>query len=209
MMPVNLSKIPLDDYPDLVSALLDGRARLYFSMVAHAQFSFLKEDGNILYSRDGIYEITYPNQVARELRARFRGTDQGGISLPTVKDSQGNKLHVIHSDEDFAPDDKGRYGITLVRFPWDCFQVELVEKQPMVRYTKATPVNLLVNDFLNENSEGARDIKQFNGWLKNTGRGKYLPDCSRYEWTTETVPEKISKSRLKSVLSELKAAERQ
>ena len=209
MKPVNLSKIPLDDYPGLVSDLLDGRVRLYFSMVAHSRFSFLEEGGEIWPSRDGIYEIIHPKQVARELQTRYRGTDQGGISLPDVKDNQGNKLSVIHTDEDFAPDEERRYGITMVRFPWDCFQVEWIEKQQMIRYSKPIPVNLLVNDFLNENSQGARDIKQFDSWLQETGKGKYLPDCARYEWTTKTGSVKKSKSRVKSVLSELKAAELQ
>jgi hypothetical protein len=126
-----------------------------------------------------------------------------------VRDEQGQELHVIHCDEDFAPDHRGRIGHTMVRFPWDCFKVELHEKQPMVRYTNATPANMLVNEFLNSCPLGPRDIKHFDSWLKKTGRGKYLPDCSRYEWTTKTGTEKISKSRMKSVLSELKAAERQ
>ncbi len=146
MKAVNLSKIALDDYPDLVSALLDGRVRLYFVMVAHARFSFLEQDGHIWNSRDGIYEVIHPKQVARDLQTRYRGTDHGGISLPHIKDDQGNELCVIHSDEDFV-DHEGKQCITLVRFPYDQFQVEWMEPFEKTKEPRS-PAALLVTEYL-------------------------------------------------------------
>jgi hypothetical protein len=205
MKAMNLAKIPLSDYPDLIQAIIDGRAKIYFYMVAHGDYRFMSEDG-IWGSRNERCEIVHATHILGDLQRRYRGSDLDGISLPDVRDEQGQELCVIHRDEDFAPDHRGRIGHTMVRFPWDCFKVELheAEAQQVIRYTKPTPVNVLVNDFLNECTEGVRGISEFGVWLREKRDGCYLDDIGKYEWPTKNGRQRKSKSRVKSILSNFK-----
>ena len=202
MTTMNLSKIPLSDYPDLVSAILDGQVRLHFSMVAHSEYSFLEEDGSIWHSRNGRYEVVHPSQVAKELQARFRGSDLGGISLPELRDDKGNRLYVIHSDEDFAPDDMGRQGITLVRFPYDQFQIEWLEPSKKTIEPRG-PGGHLVKEYLEKNPSGG--ISGLRKWAaEQYGASRIQIDESWHlkwvDWQGEeqSVPEKT----LSNLLSE-------
>lgn len=198
-----------DDVPDLI----DGKVSVFVYVRAHPEKFFQYPNKTPLPSKTSRYRIASSKNFLDRYNDEMIQGYLIWLDPGELEDENGN-LFTIQTPNAMAElfPEEGR-SLVPATLPMDWFYTAPIESdksepENLILYKKETPLNLLLNEFLNANYQGG--LPKFVDWLTKEQGGQWLEHSDEYLWGLPDGTEyRKSKSQVKSQLTKLKKRQRE